>query len=375
MALLSVPCHAEETTADANAEADALAQAPDEYWALLEAIPEDIRTYLPQELFDRDGSTLADGVKKLGSFSYLADTVLQLIGLHLGDCLRLLARLVGLLLLSAVSAAIRNTIKSQALGQTFSFCSALVILAALLTGSYSCIQVAVNYLQALGGLTAAGIPLLATLYATGGNVTTAASSAAGLTVYLTLTEEVVGKTVVPFAGICLALAAMEALNGDLRLGTLSATLKKQYTTLLAFLMTLLLAMLGAQTVLGARADTLAMRSAKFAAGNLIPVVGGSVSELLRTVSASVGYLRGTIGISGVLLLLVTLLPALIELLLYRAVWQLGASVADLVGCVAEKRLLEEVASLCGYLAAAVSICSSVFLLALTLLTHCASAFG
>lgn len=373
--LLTIPCLAEEATADESEEAKILEQAPEEYRELLEAIPEDIRAYLPEEFFDTDGNTLVEGVKQLSSFSYLASTVLQLVGLHLGDCLSLLIRLVGILLLSAVSAAIRDAIPSQTISQTFSFCSALSILAALLTGSYSCIRTTVRYLQVLGGLTAAGIPLLATLYATGGNVTTAASSAAGLTIYLTLTEEVVGKTVVPFAGICLALAAMEALDSNLRLRTLAATLKKQYTTMLAFLMTLLLAMLGAQTVLGTRADTLAMRSAKFAAGSLIPVVGGSVSELLRTVSASVGYLRGAIGISGILLLLITLLPTLIELLLYRAVWQLGASVADLVGCSAEKKLLEEVASLCGYLAAAVSICSSVFLLALTLLTHCASAFG
>lgn len=93
-------------------------------------------------------------------------------------------------------------------------------------------------------MTSAAIPLLATLYAMGGNVTAAASGAAGLTVYLTLTEELVGKTVVPFAGVCLAFAAMEAVDSNMRLGTLAATVKKQYTTLLAFLMTLLLAMLG-----------------------------------------------------------------------------------------------------------------------------------
>ena len=51
------------------------------------------------------------------------------------------------------------------------------------------------------------------------------------------------------------------------------------------------------------------------------------------------------------------------------------ALAELLGCDAEKKLLEEFASLLGYLIAAVSICSSVLLLALTLLTHCASAIG
>ena len=134
-------------------------------------------------------------------------------------------------------------------------------------------------------------------------------------------------------------------------------------------------MLAAQTTLAAKADTLAMRSAKFAAGNLIPVVGGSVSELIRTVSAGVGYLRGTVGICGVLLILLSLFPTLVELLLYRLVWQIGASVADMLGCDGERRLLDETASLTGYLIAAVSICSSVLLLAMTVLAHCTSAIG
>jgi stage III sporulation protein AE len=161
----------------------------------------------------------------------------------------------------------------------------------------------------------------------------------------------------------------------LRLGTLIGTLKKNYTTLLTFLMMLLLAMLGAQTTLGARSDTLAMKSVKFAAGNMIPVVGGSVSELLRTVSSCVGYLRGGVGICGILILVLLLLPTLVELLLLRLTWQIGASLADLLGCDHEKRLLEEFSSLCGYLIAAVAICSAVPLLSFTLLLRCASAIG
>jgi hypothetical protein len=46
-----------------------------------------------------------------------------------------------------------------------------------------------------------------------------------------------------------------------------------------------------------------------------------------------------------------------------------------LGCKNEQKLLDEFASLNGYLIAAVSICSSVLLLSVTLLAHCASAMG
>ena len=110
-------------------------------------------------------------------------------------------------------------------------------------------------------------------------------------------------------------------------------------------------------------------------GNMIPVVGGSVAELLRTVSAGVGYLRSTLGICGILLLLLMLLPTLIELLLYRSMWQIAASAAELLNCDNEKKLLDEIASLNGYLIAAASICSSVLILGFVSLTRCVSAIG
>ena len=140
-------------------------------------------------------------------------------------------------------------------------------------------------------------------------------------------------------------------------------------------MMLLLAMLAAQNTLGTRADSLAMRSMRFAATNWIPVVGGSVAEMFRTISAGVGYLRGTVGICGVILLILLLFPTLIQLFLLRLCWQLSASAADLLGCDREKKLLDEFASILGYLIAAVSICSSVLMLAMILLAQSAAAIG
>ena len=361
--------------AEAKEDAAIGEQLPDEYLDWLDSLPDAVRELLPEGLFSTDRAEMGEAVKEISSFSYLVRTLLRLVGANLGDCAKILATVCGLLILCAVCNALRTAFQSEGLSRAFGLCSTLVITLALLSQSYQSIAGVTRYFENLNRFTAATLPISSVLYAMGGNTLTAASAATGLSVYMTVMEELVGKTVLPFCGICMALALIGALDPALRTGMLSSTLKKNYTTALSFLMMLLLAMLASQTTLGAKGDSLAMRSVKFAAGNLIPVVGGSVSELLRTVSAGVGYLRGTVGICGTLLLALTLLPTLVELLLLRGVWQLSASLAELLGCDNEKRLLEEFSSLLGYLIAAVSICSSVLLLALTLLTHCASAIG
>lgn len=348
---------------------------PDEFASLLEELPQEILDLLPEELFSEDREVVGDAVAKMSSFPFLLRTCLELLRLRLGDCVGLLASVLAILILSAILKAFTSSLGGDGIGKAFSVLATLSILLALLRLGYGGFTAVTDYLAVLEKMTTASIPLLGTLYALGGNVATATASTAGLSVFLSVLQPFVGKSILPFCGVCLAFSTVNALEPSLRTGTLLGTLKKNYTTLLAFLMMLLLAMLSAQTVLGARGDTLAMRSAKFAASNLIPVVGGSVSELLRTVSASVGYLRGTVGICAVLLLLLALLPTLTELLLLRLSWQICASAADLLSCDTEKKLLDEIASLNGYLIAAVSICSSVLFLALSLLIYCASALG
>ncbi len=346
---------------------------PDEFGEFLSAIPEEIAELLPPGLFSKNTGEIAEELQRLSSFSNLSALIGSLFSTLFGKVLPVFCTVAGLLLLSALFSAVRTSLKSESVAKAFSFASTLALLGALLTQISAVVGSVVSYFDRLNKLTAAVIPLSGALWAMGGNVTAASASSAGLSVYLTVLEEAVGNSILPFCGFCLIFSIMGAIEGGPRFGTLLGSLKKHYTLFLAGLMTILVAMLGFQTLLAAKGDSLAMRGAKFAVGNMVPVVGGSVSELLRTVSAGVTYLRGTLGLCAVLLILFSLFPVLLRLWLWGVCWQVCAGIADLLGCATEKKLLDEIASLCGYLLAAASICSSVLLLSCVLLVHCGAA--
>lgn len=348
---------------------------PDVYGDLLNSLPPTILESLPEGALSNNAEDVGNAVGEMSSFSFLIKTVLSLVGLRLGDCIKLLCSIVGILILSSICRAFSSSLKKTDIARAFSFMMTLVITVTIFGTGFGTIASTVCYFETLNTFTSATVPLMGSLYVMGGNAAAAVATSAGLSLFMTVLEEVIGRSIVPFCGICLALALIGACDGAPRLSSVLASLKKNYTLVLSFLMMLLLAMLSAQTILGASQDTLAMRSAKFAAGSLIPVVGGSVSELLRSVSASVGYMRTSVGICGVLLLLFLMLPTLIELLLARATWQICSFFAEILGCDGERKLLDEFASINGYLIAAVAICSSVLFLTFTLLTHCATALA
>ena len=348
---------------------------PDVYLDLFNSLPPSILESLPEGALSNKTEEVGNAVGEMSSFSFLLQTVLSLVGLRLGDCLKLLCSVVGILILSSICRTFCASLKKPEVARAFSLMITLVITVTIFGAGFGTIESTVSYFETLNAFTSATVPLMGSLYIMGGNAAAAVATSAGLSLFMTVLEEIVGKSIVPFCGVCLALALIGACEGGPRLGGLLTSLKKNYTIVLSFFMMLLLAMLSAQTVLGASKDTLAMRSAKFAAGSLIPVVGGSVSELLRSVSAGVGYMRSVVGICGVLLLLFLMLPTLIELLLARATWQICSFFAEILGCDGERRLLDEFASINGYLIAAVAICSSVLFLTFTLLTHCATALA
>ena len=127
--------------------------------------------------------------------------------------------------------------------------------------------------------------------------------------------------------------------------------------------------------LSASADTVSARAAKLLASNVIPIVGSSVGDTLRTLSSAVGYIKNVCGIGGIIFILLLVLPIIIRLLLIRWAFILAVAVADVLGCSAQSRLLSELGSVYGVLIAVISMCSVMFILAITIFLRSSIAVG
>ena len=349
------------------AETEALTLPPT-YTDLEHELPPDIAGLLPDGLFSSDVSEALTATEEATDWRYLANALLSAVGLRLSDAARLLATLVGLLLIAAILARLRESI-GGASGEMFGFCLRLALYAAIVTQTAGMVTLVQNYFATLRTLTGGMIPAMGVLYALGGNLGQAALNEEILLVFLTVCEYVSTVVTPPVCAVCMAFSLMDAFGVRLTLAALCDRVKKWYTSLLGLVLFLLGLALSAQSVLVGRADSLGMRGVKYAVGTWIPVVGGAISGTLGTVAEGVRLLRGICGVSGVVLVALLLIPTLIQLLIFRGVLNLGVTVATLLGCDGEARLLGEMASLHGYLAAAVSICSVLFILALTLLIH------
>ena len=196
-----------------------------------------------------------------------------------------------------------------------------------------------------------------------------------LMLFMNVVENFCARSTLPVAGVCMAFAAVGALSPEISLGSISGAFKKLYTNTLTFVMTIFGTVMATQNLLASKADTIAGKTAKFAMGNLIPVVGSALAGTLGTVSTSVEYIRSSVGVVGIIAVLLMLLPTLVTLLLTKLSLSLASGAAELLGCGREGKIINELSGISGFLLASACICSVTLIFMLTLFAKCTSAIG
>lgn len=343
---------------------------PEEYVALEEYLPETLSGILPEGLFSSDPGQVQAALSQLLSFAGLLELILDMVGLHLAEGGGLLASICGLLLLCGMMRALGN-----AWGMTFASVAPRICLFAAVAGAgYAAVSAMVEYFSALRTLMNGMLPMMSVMYVLGGNVTRATVGNGMLSVGLSVCRSVCAGIAPPLFGACMAMTLPAVMESGVDLSRLSAFLKKSYTSVLGVLTLVLTLSLSAQNLIASRADSLAMRSGRYAIGQMIPVVGGALSGSLDTLAAGLGLLRGLAGTCGVILLLLCCLPMLLRMLILRILFDLSGGVAHMMGCTPEAAVLGEASSLFGYMAAAVAMCTAVFIIAVGAFAACAAAF-
>lgn len=278
--------------------------------------------------------------------------------------------LVGLVLLLSLASLLAPPGANGALAE-----KGIVLLAALLLfrGLSGTAEAVSAYLDDLSGIATALTPVMCALQTAGGNTLGAALAGNAMAWFFTLLENLVAGVLHPLVEVCFGFVAVSALGDDMPVGGLFRGVRSLYLLLLGFFSTLLTASLSLQKGLASAGDSFAFKTARYALGNLLPLVGGTVSGSLGTVAASVTLLRQTVGVGAVVSILYCLLPLLLELFLLRTMLSLAKGASEMTGAVRAHRLFGDVCAIYDMLLAVVALPSLLFFFIATLFARSATA--
>ncbi len=234
-----------------------------------------------------------------------------------------------LLAVILIAAAIHAAEPKRTSADTAEYAAAIASAILVLLPAVSVIRSSIDALKGISVFLLSFIPVFAVITAAAGGAATAASMSALL---LTAAEGVSAFSsfvISPLMGGYLALSISAAVSPVVKKSGLAEAVKKISLWGMGLISTVFTAILGIQTAVNAPADTLTMKTAKFIVGSAVPMAGSALSEALSTISASMGFLRSSVGIYGAAVCLLTFLPLILELLLWRAVMLAGSAAAEL----------------------------------------------
>lgn len=342
----------------------------EKYNSFIDSLPSEIVDKIPENFFSDDSEKMADAVMQMSGIRYIFGEVMYAFGFALKERIPSFIMVFVIVIFSSIA----NQISSgMPLSKAFGMCSKAATIAIAIKGASSSFENMSRYFESLSRLSSSFIPLSGVLYAMGGNVTSASASTATLSVALSVCEFISSYTIMPFFCICFALILFSSFDAGLDADTMLSSIKKNYMMILGLIMTVISGSIAAQTVISSHVDGAAMKGIKYAAGSLIPVTGGTVSQGLGTLAAGISLLRSTVGIGGIIIIFIMLLPTIFDLLTIKIMYDILAFIAGICGCSSEKKLLSEMGSLYGLLEGVAILCSFSIVISMAVLAFCTCA--
>ena len=182
------------------AENDEKIDCYDEYKEMLDALPDDVASLLPEKLYSDNINDIADGAKELVDFNYIMKSIFSFIGLELGSVLKLFATLMGVLILAATMNAVKNSFSSSALNSAFSVCTSCAVFLVAAASQYAIVKTVSEFFTRICVFANTMIPLMGALYAMGGNVGSAVVNHSSLIIFMNIVENFCARSALPKIG-------------------------------------------------------------------------------------------------------------------------------------------------------------------------------
>lgn len=235
-----------------------------------------------------------------------------------------------ILSLTLISAAIGGMGSGGAAMLSADFAVSLSVAVAVISPLFSVITAGLSALQGCTVFMTAFIPVFAVIVVSAGQAATSVSMSGLLLGATEAVGMIADFAVMPLMSGYLAISISAGVSPLIQKTGIADGIKKLCYWTMSLLTTVFLGILSLQTAVNASADTLTLKTAKFIIGSSVAVAGTALSEALSTVTASMGILKTTVGIYGVIALAALFLPLLAEMLLWRVSFNITAAISDLL---------------------------------------------
>ena len=280
---------------------------------------------------------------------------------------RTLAVTVGIILLCALLNSMKSSFQNQTFERMFSVVSVICVSSALISPIARMIRDTAGLLKEMSDFLMGFIPVYVGIVTASGKPVSAMTCSAALIGVMQVISRLAATVLVPLLAVYMAICLIGAACQEIDMSGISRMIKNVVVVTLTFLMTVFVGLLSLQGTIASSADTVTVKTAKFAISTFVPVVGGAISEAFNMVQGGLGVIRSAVGAFGIISIAAAFLPPALSILLMQGALAIAGGVSDALEVKQVGTLMKSAASVLSLLLSILLLFAVLFILSVSVM--------
>ena len=281
--------------------------------------------------------------------------------------LSLMGKLLFLAVLCSLLQNLHSSFNNRGVSMlAYSICF-IFLMVLVLNAFYNVINVARNSVEYMVGFMQAMLPLLMSLLAGVGAVTSVALFTPFMLFVISAASVVVRDMVLPLLMVTALIECVNYLSDKYKLSNLAGVLKQCGMVVLGLTLVIFIGIISIQSVVGSVADGITLRTAKYATATFIPVVGKMFADTVELVMGASLLIKNAVGVVGVLAIVVMCALPVVKLISLIAIIKITGALVQPMGAAEMAKCLDTVGNNLMLVLAAVLTVALMFFLSITMI--------
>ncbi len=277
----------------------------------------------------------------------------------------ILLKIVILAIICAILKNLQNSFLSESVGELAFFVCYIVIVSVLMVSFSSVMQMCTDIINNMVTFMHSIIPVLVTLLVSTGNFTSAGVFQPILVMLVEIGATAIKNFFIPLIFIVTVLNIVNNISDKVQLTRLSGFLKQICTWGLGLILTVFIAIVSIQGSMGAVVDGVTSKTAKYALGTFIPVVGKYLADAADTVVGCTLVIKNASGLVAMIGIIIICLAPLLKILAMIMLYKLACAFVEPISDKKITNCLNDMAGSMTYILGVTAAVAVMFLIAIT----------
>ena len=216
------------------------------------------------------------------------------------------------------------------------------------------------------------VPAVVALLFTSGAIISASALEPAVLVMISIIVPIIETVFIPLITVTAALNIANGVSERFKTDKLISFINGVVKWGLTILVTIFVSLAGLKSIAASGVDGLTLRLSRFATANLVPIIGGALSEAVGTVMSCSSVIKNSIGVLGIICIFVIVSGPMLKLGATILMLRLLAAVSEPISNKSIVTCISKIADSVGSLFSVLSVTSVMFVVVITILINAGS---